>query len=1131
MIVLILLLFLLSVSAINAAEDATDDIISTEIDDTITTEIDDTVTLEEDESNVNLEEIENEELNSADDNPKLTETSTKTFKELDDAINNNWDAVIDLTCNYTYTDSDGDGFKDGIDISRPVTINGNGITIDGAGKARIFTVMSDNVIFNNITFKNGNTTNDGGAIDTTNHYTANYCTFTNNTADRGGAMYKGTANNCTFTNNNADKGGAMYYGTANNCTFTNNTADRGGAINDVTANNCTFTNNTAYNGGAMTYGTANNCTFTNNTAYNGGAIDEGTANNCTFTNNTAYNGGAINGGDATYCTFTNNTATNCAGAINGGDATYCTFTDNTAYLGGAMYYGTANNCIFLMHTQEDAVNTNGKDTCIFCSGTPVLDASNFISSNSSGDKLSFNVTCDGSAIDGVRTKITIYQNDEEVKSFYAFSGEGWVVDLDPGVYKARLSLEHEDITPFDVIMKVTDGTTFWDLNQTINKDPSATEIILTHDYKFNPETDYGFYQGFDQLSYDNLIQGINITHKITIDGKNHTIDGANSARIFMIGYSSSEGLHPVDGVTIKNINFINGWCGQYGGAIGGYGENLTLTGNTFTNNQVYDEGGAICWMGDNGNITGNTFTNNSARLGTFVKGGAISWYGNNGTLTGNTFTNNQAEQDTMHSEGGAIYWKGDNGNITGNTFTNNQAKGYMNIGGAISLSGNNGNITGNTFTNNTADEGGAIYLNYYNNVVNYNIFLNNGDTLYQIASNYNVSSNWFGNNATNYTAKPAISNTIELNDWLFLNATASKDKIELFDTSDIIFKLFSYNSADQENPVTEIDNKLLPANNLTISATKGTIANDASFGDTLKYKAAELGEASATATFKDIPCTIELSNTKIITNLTAKSVTATYNENKDLVIILKDSKGNAMEGATVSVDLDGAKNYTTDKNGEIRISIANLVPKTYTVKISYEGNDNYFDSSSTAKVTVKKITTAITAKAKTFKYEDKTKKYTITLKNNEGKVMKKAKVTLKVNGKTYTAKTNSKGVATFKLKKLTKKGKYNAVITYAGNKYYKKATKKAKITVKAPAKKKTAWKTLAKGSKGKATVKKIQKALKDNGYYLTYKGRYLKIDGIYHDYTERAVKQFQKAKGLKVTGKVDYKTAKKLKIV
>ena len=178
-----------------------------------------------------------------------------------------------------------------------------------------------------------------------------------------------------------------------------------------------------------------------------------------------------------------------------------------------------------------------------------------------------------------------------------------------------------------------------------------------------------------------------------------------------------------------------------------------------------------------------------------------------------------------------------------------------------------------------------------------------------------------------------------------------------------------------------------------------------------------------------------------------------------------------------------------------------------------------------------KITTKLTAKAKTFKLKTKTKKYTITLKDNKNKAMKNKKVTLKVKGKTYTAKTNSKGKATFKLTKLTKKGKYTAVIKYAGDKYYKKATKKVKITVKAPAKKKTTWKTVCKGSKDKATIKKIQKALKNNGYYLTYKGRYLKIDGIYHKYTVSSVKQFQKAKGLKVTGKVNYANAKKLKIV
>ena len=208
-----------------------------------------------------------------------------------------------------------------------------------------------------------------------------------------------------------------------------------------------------------------------------------------------------------------------------------------------------------------------------------------------------------------------------------------------------------------------------------------------------------------------------------------------------------------------------------------------------------------------------------------------------------------------------------------------------------------------------------------------------------------------------------------------------------------------------------------------------------------------------------------------------------------------------------------------------------MVPKTYTVKISFAGTATLNASSTSTKVTVKKATPKITAKAKTFKLKTKTKKYTITLKDNKNKVMKNKKVTLKVKGKTYTAKTNSKGKATFKLTKLNKKGKYTAVIKYAGDKYYKKATKKVKITVKAPAKKKTTWKTVSKGSKDKATIKKIQKALKNNGYYLTYKGRYLKIDGIYHKYTVSSVKQFQKAKGLKVTGKVNYATAKKLKIV
>ena len=261
------------------------------------------------------------------------------------------------------------------------------------------------------------------------------------------------------------------------------------------------------------------------------------------------------------------------------------------------------------------------------------------------------------------------------------------------------------------------------------------------------------------------------------------------------------------------------------------------------------------------------------------------------------------------------------------------------------------------------------------------------------------------------------------------------------------------------------------------------------------------------------------------TNISAADVTATYKVDKYLVITLKDSKGNPLANATVTVDLNTIKNYTADENGQIKIKVSNLLPKSYSAKITFAGNNNYLGSDATAKVVVKKATPKITASNKMFKTTTKNKKYTITLKDNTGKPIRNAKVYLKVNGKTYKATTNSKGKATFKITKLSKTGTFKATVTYKGNKYYNKASKK--VTVKVI----SIWKTISKGSKAKSTVKEIQRALKNNGYYLTAYGHYLKVDGIYWDYTVKAVKQFQKAKGLKVTGKVDEKTAKKLGLI
>jgi predicted outer membrane repeat protein len=264
---------------------------------------------------------------------------------------------------------------------------------------------------------------------------------------------------------------------------------------------------------------------------------------------------------------------------------------------------------------------------------------------------------------------------------------------------------------------------------------------------------------------------------------------------------------------------------------------------------------------------------------------------------------------------------------------------------------------------------------------------------------------------------------------------------------------------------------------------------------------------------------------KQATSITGADVSTTYNINKDLVITLKDSNGKALTNVKVTVDLNGAKTYTTDKNGQVKVSTKGLAPKAYTAKITFNGNTNYEKSAKNVKVTVKKATPKLTAKKKTFKTSVKTKKYTITLKDNAGKAIKKAKVTLKVKGKTYKATTNSKGKAVFKIKNLKKKGTFKATITYKGNKYYNKVSKKANIKVI------VTFKTVSKGSKDKSTVKEIQQALKDHGYYLSYKGHYLKVDGKFKGCTERSVKEFQKDKGLKVTGKVDEKTAKKLGLI
>lgn len=183
------------------------------------------------------------------------------------------------------------------------------------------------------------------------------------------------------------------------------------------------------------------------------------------------------------------------------------------------------------------------------------------------------------------------------------------------------------------------------------------------------------------------------------------------------------------------------------------------------------------------------------------------------------------------------------------------------------------------------------------------------------------------------------------------------------------------------------------------------------------------------------------------TKISAPQIKTVYNNAKNLIITLIDGDGKAISDKIISVIVNG-KNYNlvTDKKGQVKLAV-NLPAKSYTAKISFKEDETYISSSLSTKITVSKATPKIAVKKLTFKAKAKSKKVTLTLKDNKGRAMKGIKVTLKIKGKKYSAKTSKKGIATFKVK-LTKKGTFKAIYNYAGNSNYKSVTKTSKITVK-----------------------------------------------------------------------------------
>jgi len=194
---------------------------------------------------------------------------------------------------------------------------------------------------------------------------------------------------------------------------------------------------------------------------------------------------------------------------------------------------------------------------------------------------------------------------------------------------------------------------------------------------------------------------------------------------------------------------------------------------------------------------------------------------------------------------------------------------------------------------------------------------------------------------------------------------------------------------------------------------------------------------------------------KASAKITAKKVTAYYKGGKYLTVKLtntKNKKGifNAKINIKIFVSKNRYYNYNgnTGMNGQIKVLLDSLKPGSYKVVVSGADSKNFKASQVTTKIVIKKAPAKLTPKKLTAKKGAK-KYFKVTVKNKKTKkVIKGVKVKIKVytgkKAKTYTVKTNAKGIAQISAKKL-KVGKHKVVVTSA-NKYV--VAKKAKSTIK-----------------------------------------------------------------------------------
>ena len=223
-------------------------------------------------------------------------------------------------------------------------------------------------------------------------------------------------------------------------------------------------------------------------------------------------------------------------------------------------------------------------------------------------------------------------------------------------------------------------------------------------------------------------------------------------------------------------------------------------------------------------------------------------------------------------------------------------------------------------------------------------------------------------------------------------------------------------------------------------------------------------------------------------------------------ITLVDSSNTTLANKTVNFIIDGV-NYTstTDSNGVASVALS-LNPGKYTAIAYFAGDDDYSASGNVSSTI--NILATIQSKSITKYYKGATQ-YTATFYTSQGTLLTNTNVQITVNGKTYTKKTNSKGVASLTIN--LKPGSYKVTSKDPKTGYTLTTTFKVLSTISAS----SISKVYTDGKKFTATF------YKSNGKVLANKNIKFKING--RTYTKKTDSKGVASLSLKSLKKGTYK--------